>query len=1352
MGALMTVLQRQTLLAKLMLGFAVTLLFGLSLGVTMLVRQQTVIDGMGALYEKELLGVSNTKDMQVQYSTIGRELRQMVLAGDGPERDLARTNIAQADARLARALAELRPRVFRPDNLQSLATFEMQYAAYKSNMQRVQEMLARREEVQAAAYVTSLQYRAPGLAVAAALEELTNGKEAGAYDSLQQSVELVRNARTQTIVFLLLGLLISGGVAWLTMHSIRRPHEHLRTAIERLARGEVDFTVPHTSYDNEVGAMARSLRVLQEGAAQMQDIGWVKGHLATLAPEFQAAGSFDGLARSLFSRLAPLVQLGHGALYAMDEEDGCGLRLLTSYAQQGGNTAAPQRIEPGQGLVGQCALEHRVIVLRRPPADYLPVSSSLGQAAAAAVAVYPVLHGERLLGVLELALAEPLRERDKALLEGLLPMLATNMEILERNLHTHTLLAETQQQAVELEEQAVELEAQKETILATEAWYRGIIESAPDGLLVADAHGTITLVNSRLLAIFGYTEGELVGQPIEVLVPQQWRGGHVALRQEFSQSGGIRQMGLQNAQLAGVRKDGSEFPVEVGLSRLPGMDGRGDCVCASVRDITVRRQTQIELQRAKEQAEEATRAKSEFLANMSHEIRTPMNAIIGMSYLALQTGLDKKQRNYIEKVHRSGENLLGIINDILDFSKIEAGKMAMEVTDFRLEDVLDNLANLLGLKAEDNGLELLFDTAQDVPTALRGDPLRLGQVLINLGNNAVKFTSQGEIVVGVEKMAETADEVELHFWVRDTGIGMTPEQRARLFQSFSQADASTTRKYGGTGLGLVISMNIVEMMGGRIWAESESGKGSIFHFHARFGLQPEDRAEPEARRMPKADELRGLRTLIVDDNAAARDILGAMGRSYGLEVEVARSGQQALELLEVTRNEGRPFGLVLMDWKMPGMDGIETTRRMQEQLQRDMPSVIMVTAYGREEAVGAAQTTGVRIASVLTKPVTASTLLEAVGSALGTSLVPQSRAHQKAGHQGEAMAQLAGSRLLLVEDNELNQELALELLRNAGAEVVLAADGQQALDTLARDSAFDAVLMDCQMPVMDGYTATREIRRQPAFAKLPIIAMTANAMAGDREKVLECGMQDHIAKPLDVGAMFATLAQWMRPAAAQAAPAALPAPVPIPADGLPPLPGIDTAAGLATTQHNMGLYKRLLLKFREGQAGLRERFAAACRDADTQAPARLAHTLKGNAGNIGATGVQAAAAALEHACLAGGDEAQWQPLLDATDAMLAPVLAGLQALDAVPAPSPTGPAAGSAATALAANPEALNQALQRLTDLLAQGEVDAGEVLEQAQDLAAGTPWAARLKQAAHAMADYDFDAALAALQPATGA
>ena len=380
----------------------------------------------------------------------------------------------------------------------------------------------------------------------------------------------------------------------------------------------------------------------------------------------------------------------------------------------------------------------------------------------------------------------------------------------------------------------------------------------------------------------------------------------------------------------------------------------------------------------------------------------------------------------------SAKHLLGVINDVLDFSRIEAGRLTMESVEFNLDDVMTTLADIIGLRAEEKGIELVFDASADVPISLIGDPLRLGQILVNLGNNAVKFTSNGEIVVGVEPVSLTDDAALLHFWVRDTGIGMTPEQLGRLFKSFSQADSSTTRMYGGSGLGLAICKSLIELMNGRIWAESEAGKGSTFHFEARFGHA----AASSRPRMPDADELRNTRILIVDDNPAAREILAGMAMGFGLAVDVAPDGQTAIRMVDDAERHGRPYAVTLMDWRMPGMDGVHCAYEVQ-QAHPARPTLIMVTAFGRDEAQRAADAIGVTLKGVLTKPVTASTLLEAIGAAIG---VPDAPARAAAGAKDGAddMRRIAGTRLLLVEDNELNQELAVELLRHAGAIVTVA--------------------------------------------------------------------------------------------------------------------------------------------------------------------------------------------------------------------------------------------------------------------------------------------------------------------------
>ncbi|MFA7291664.1 MAG: PAS domain S-box protein [Rhodocyclaceae bacterium] len=862
-----------------------------------------------------------------------------------------------------------------------------------------------------------------------------------------------------------------------------------------------------------------------------------------------------------------------------------------------------------------------------------------------------------------------------------------------------------------------------------------IFENAPNGI-VYTADGVILRANKCIAEHLGRTIDELVGAPGAIMfespenygvfgalvAPQLGAGKDAHLEWEFA------------------KKDGTKFIAQVSGQGIH-LEGYQRVTVWVFEDIAERKAAEREAAEARRVAEEATKAKSDFLANMSHEIRTPMNAIIGMSHLALQTQLDKQQRNYIEKVNRSAENLLRIINDILDFSKIEAGKMSMEEIDFRLEDVMDNLANLVGIKAEEKGLELLFKTDPEIPTSLIGDPLRLGQVLVNLGNNAVKFTEKGEIVVGIEKVNEGNSSVELHFWVRDSGIGMTAEQCGKMFQSFSQADSSTTRKYGGTGLGLAISKNFIELMDGRVWVESEPGKGSTFHFHARFGLQE----ETMPRRMFDADELLGVRVLVVDDNASAREIITSMAQSLGLTVDAARDGHQALTMAVEAENKGTPYDLILMDWQMPTMDGVETVRQLQDEHLMQVPAVIMVTAYGREEAIGSAEQRGVSLKSVLTKPVVASTLLEAIGEALDKGFKTETRTQEKAFGYAEAKEKLAGARVLLVEDNEMNQELAVELLRNAGIEVKLANNGQEALDVLAQDERFDGVLMDCQMPVMDGYTATCEIRKIPQFKNLPIIAMTANAMAGDREKVIDAGMFDHIAKPLNVSEMFTTIAKWIKPATPSggkddttATPARGPAsPSPLPSQ----LPGIDMQTGLARTMGDEDFLYSLLIRFRDSNKDFEQTFHAARDSTDPTAPERVAHTLKGAAGTVGAWELHAAADILEKACCDGSTPAEIDALVSNVLQELSPVIAGLSALGR--------PASSRQATSNeTADPEKIRAVTEKLEALLSYGDASAGDLLEENSSLLEAA-FPQHLRRIDNAIQSFDFESALSLLREA---
>ncbi|MEJ2728721.1 MAG: PAS domain S-box protein [Deltaproteobacteria bacterium] len=913
--------------------------------------------------------------------------------------------------------------------------------------------------------------------------------------------------------------------------------------------------------------------------------------------------------------------------------------------------------------------------------------------------------------------------------------------------------------AIESLRDVTEKKKADDIIRESEERLSNILKTTNEGFWLIDADDMTLDVNEAMCEILQRSNEEVVGKSINEFLDDK----NVKVIREQDQVNGEGKKALYEISIS--RPDGTSVPCLVNTARLLDADGNKIGSFGMFTDITERKHMEDELIEAKHVADEANKAKGDFLANMSHEIRTPMNAVLGMTHLALKTDLTTKQRDYLTKIQSSANSLLGIINDILDFSKIEAGKLDMESIDFNLDEVLDNLANLVTVKAQEKkDLEVLFATAQDVPRFLVGDPLRLGQILINLANNAVKFTEQGEIVVSTELLKLDERRASLKFAVSDTGIGLTREQAVRLFQSFTQADTSTTRKFGGTGLGLAISKRLVEMMNGKIWVESEPGRGSTFNFTAVFGLGK----EKSKRHFATSPDMRGMKVLVVDDNATSREIFEDMLESFSFDVTLAASGKEGLVELENAAEE-QPIELVIMDWKMPGMDGIETSRRIKQHTGlKHIPAIIMVTAYGREDVMRRAEELG--LAGFLLKPVNPSVLFDAIMQAFGKEISETLDRARIKELKTETLQNIRGARILLVEDNEINQQVAKEILESAGLRVTLADNGQEAVAAV-QNNHYDAVLMDVQMPVMDGYTATRKIRewetqarkegsalssprRSPALSEtktgpqsseLPIIAMTAHAMAGDEEKSLAAGMNGHVTKPIDPDQLFATLQKWIRPAddrvPIQQAPASAAEAPAVEKATLPDfLPGFDLAEGLNRLQGNQKLYRKLLIDFGAKYTTTAAEIRGALDRGDFDQAHSLVHNLKGLAGNLAATGLQAAAIEMEKLVKGDQRETASQKQLDQKfvelEKSIDQALKAVQTLSAAPAGAPQ---RSSAEAMTAIPPEMAGEVADRIKEPAELGDIT--QVKSIAEELksksAAFTPFGDRFIQLAD---DFDFE------------
>ena len=1153
--------RQMTIAKRLILLLAVPLVALLGLGVFTRLQLAKIEARSRFVAESRIVALATLGNLSRGFTEMRVNVRSHLLASDEAQRVKARAEFDEDEQDVSRLLQQYADRLVLDDKERRLLSeFQALSGEWTAGAKQIMALENEGRGKEAIALLNGRLFDL-GLRLSDVSNEWIAYNEQAATVAGQESVEVIERFQRDMLLANTTALVLTGLLGFLTFRRIVKPVQALDASVKTIAAGDYGKAVPFVEATDETGGLARSIDVLKQGAAAMDEQRWVKANVSRLTGNLQRATSLAEFGDSLLSDLVPMLSGGVAGFYVFDEKHGH-LQRVSAYGLAEAPDAGKQ-IRVGEGLVGQCAQEKKPVSLTDLPPAYLRIASGLGESAPVQATALPALSKDALLGVLEFASFRPFNAQENALLEELVPVVAMSLEVLQRNLRTQELLGQTQEQTRQLERQADEL-----------------------------------------------------------------------------------------------------------------VD-------------------------AKRKAEEATEMKSMFLANMSHEIRTPMNAIIGLSHLALKTSLSAKQRDYVSKIHNAGTSLLAVINDILDFSKIEAGKLDIESTDFELDDVISSVTTLTAQKAHEKGLEFLAHVSSEIPERLLGDPIRLGQILTNCVNNAVKFTEQGEIRLNIEQLERTGEKVQLKCSVRDTGIGMSREQSAKLFQPFTQADMSTTRKHGGTGLGLTICRRLVELMGGRIWLESEPGVGTTIYFTIWLGVAA---AKGAGKIVPS--KLGRLRVLVVDDNAAAREILQEPLSTVANRVDTVASGKEAITAIQ-QHDTTDPYDIVFMDWRMPGMDGLQASRHIKsDETLRHRPAIVLVTAFGREEVREEAER--LELDGFLLKPVTKSMIVDTLVNVFTHTGEEITKATG-----GEEATRLLGARILLAEDNEINQQIATELLEGAGATVRIANNGREAFEILSSDAqprAFDVVLMDLQMPEMDGYQATAKIRADARFATLPIIAMTAHATIEERHRCLDAGMNDHVAKPIDPDSLFEAVGRFYKPVdvgpvTATSSPAAAVAPV---REDLPSVDGLDTKGGLARVGGNRKLYLKLLREFIDEQGQAVDRIADALAQNSTGLAERLAHTLKGVAGSLGATQVQSAAGALEKLIRDRAGSELVDSAKQQVGAVLSPLVMGLRTvLNTTAAETPSQPTTPSPVDAAQSR-----EAAVKLTTLLSELDPGAADFVE----------------------------------------